>query len=146
MKKLLSFITLFLLLLALTGTGYKSAPGCDAGLEKITAYYQNYTQEKLYFRYSVQTIENGRSALPLESELWRDGDHYKLQKEFMIVCQDTRVQVVLLRRPSSSDTPIRVPTADDRFEAGDMMVVAGTEPAVASVTSSWPHFGANARP
>ncbi len=53
----------------------------------------------------------------------------------------TGVQVVLLRRPGSSEMPIRVPTADDRFEAGDMMVVAGTENAVASLTSNWSRFG-----
>ncbi len=53
----------------------------------------------------------------------------------------TGVQVVLLRRPGSRVTPIRVPTADDRFELGDMMVVAGSEDAVNAVASNWPRFG-----
>ena len=54
----------------------------------------------------------------------------------------TGVQVVLLRRPASPEAPIRVPTADDRFEAGDMIVVAGTEDAVNAVASNWPGFRA----
>ena len=44
----------------------------------------------------------------------------------------TGAQVVLLHKRDTSDgrPPIRVPTADDRIEEGDRLVVSGTKSAV----------------
>ncbi len=53
----------------------------------------------------------------------------------------TGVQVVLLRRPSSAEAPIRVPSADDLLQAGDMMVVAGREDAVVELSRQWSRLG-----
>ena len=47
------------------------------------------------------------------------------------------IQVLLLRKPDRGEDALRVPTADDRLEAGDLMVVAGREEAVAEADAGF---------
>ena len=51
------------------------------------------------------------------------------------IAANTGVQIVLhrLRAPSDEGPNIRVPTADDRIDEGDRLVVAGTRQAVESL-------------
>lgn len=71
---------------------------CDKELKKISAYYtEHFSGKKLYLKFSTQTTENAFVGEKLINEMWVDGQNYKYTNPYLIVVQDAKTQVMILK-------------------------------------------------
>ena len=71
---------------------------CEEQVKKVNAYYQTHgMQDKVYFKFSIQTFMPAEAGEKVTAQLWKNGDRMQYDNPFLTVFRDKTTQVIVLK-------------------------------------------------